>query len=392
MYKIFIRFCSTLAYLTLIQLTTYTNLGAQKFLTSEWFANKKEIRDKKIEEGRTLVTPLIGPAYTPELKFIVAGGIMVSFKGDRQDSTLQRSSLPMILGVSSSGAFFFESRLSLFFLRDKLRIYGDVNFRNLDDHYWGVGYKAGRFTEKSDSLTAYNRTWWQINPKFLWQFKKNYFVGPMIDFNYTKGSEASSGVSDDPAYQKYNDRPFNSGLGIVFQHDTRDIAVNAYTGAFIEFSAIWYGSFMGGKNNYSIYALDLRRYFTLGTKEGRTLALQARARIGINDVPYGEMSQLGTPWDLRGYFWGRYRDRSMLFGIAEYRHRFYRKDGQMSKHGVVGWVGLGSIADKVSEFSDLIPNGGIGYRFEVQPRTNVRLDFGFGEDAFAFYFNFNEAF
>jgi len=39
-----------------------------------------------------------------------------------------------------------------------------------------------------------------------------------------------------------------------------------------------------------------------------------------------------------------------------------------------------------------MPNFGVGYRFEVQPRMNVRFDFGVGRDNFGFYFNFTEAF
>jgi len=34
----------------------------------------------------------------------------------------------------------------------------------------------------------------------------------------------------------------------------------------------------------------------------------------------------------------------------------------------------------------------VGYRFEIQPRSNVRVDFGFGERSSGVYFNFTEAF
>ena len=40
------------------------------------------------------------------------------------------------------------------------------------------------------------------------------------------------------------------------------------------------------------------------------------------------------------------------------------------------------------------PNAGVGLRIEVQPRMNVRLDFGrnFANDQSLFYFNMTEAF
>jgi hypothetical protein len=39
-----------------------------------------------------------------------------------------------------------------------------------------------------------------------------------------------------------------------------------------------------------------------------------------------------------------------------------------------------------------LPNAGVGLRFELQKRMNVRLDYGFGLDSQAFYISFNEAF
>ena len=71
------------------------------------------------------------------------------------------------------------------------------------------------------------------------------------------------------------------------------------------------------------------------------VALQFKTRIGWGDVPYGEMALLGNPFDLRGYTWGRYRDKSMLFFIGEYRHMFEKPSGELSKHGVVTWMGTG---------------------------------------------------
>ena len=127
-------------------------------------------------------------------------------------------------------------------------------------------------------------------------------------------------------------------------------------------------------------------------KPGHTIALQLRGRFGYNNMPYGEMSQLGTPFDLRGYTWGRYRANSMLFGIAEYLHMFYKSNGDISSHGVMLWTGAGSVGTTASDFQNWLPNYGIGYRLTVQPRMNLRLDYGFGRASSGFYFNFNEAF
>lgn len=58
----------------------------------------------------------------------------------------------------------------------------------------------------------------------------------------------------------------------------------------------------------------------------------------------------------------------------------------------MGWLGLGTLGRDYAHLDGLLPNAGLGYRFAIQGRLNARLDFGFGNDSQAFYFNFNEAY
>ena len=71
---------------------------------------------------------------------------------------------------------------------------------------------------------------------------------------------------------------------------------------------------------------------------------------------------------------------------------FNKSSGELSRHGMVAWMGTGSVAENLSGFSNWLPNFGFGYRFEVQPRMNLRIDIGMGRETSGFYFNFNEAF
>lgn len=357
--------------------------------------SKRKIRQakkqEKIDLGKPLFTPLAGPAYTPELGFTLAGGFMLSYKTNPLDSLIQRSSSPIMFGASSTGAIFISTIVSSYWLKDKLRIYADIWYKNMPDHYWGAGYDNGYAKPKSDSTTAYKRNWLWFNPSFLWQFRPDWFMGLNVDYNYTEVSDPSEGVAEDPDYIKYGPKNLNSGLGLIARYDSRDMPVNAYSGTFAEFRSTFYTPALGGDNNYQVYQLDVRQYFQV-SRPGKTVALQFKTRIGVGEMPYGEMSQLGTPFDLRGYIWGRYRDKSMLFFLGEYRHMFEKRSGDLSKHGVVAWMGTGTIAANPSGFDQWLPNFGFGYRFEVQPRMNLRIDVGIGRETSGFYFNFNEAF
>jgi outer membrane protein assembly factor BamA len=272
----------------------------------------------------------------------------------------------------------------------------------MPDHYWGVGYEAGKAPE-GDSTTAYHRTSLNLLPKALWRLSPAIMVGPAIDINYTNATEVSPGMAADPYYLEYGPENQNNGIGGVFQYDTRDVAANAYKGLYLNAQVLSYGSLLGGDNDYVIYDVDYRQYHPLGRK-GKTLAWTARGRWGTGSVPWAELSQLGGGSDVRGYRQGRYRDKIMAYWIVEYRHQFTndKRESGLSRHGYVLFSSVGTVANETTDFGKLqvLPGWGAGYRFEVQPRMNVRVDLAFGREFLesgnkfipSVYFNFTEAF
>ncbi|MCK5824810.1 MAG: BamA/TamA family outer membrane protein [Ichthyobacteriaceae bacterium] len=351
-------------------------------------------KHKIVDNGKFMFTPFIAPGYTPELGALLAAGGLMSFKTTKKDSSIQRTSIPFSVGYTTTGAIVANAIITSYWLKDKLRIDMDFAYKDMPDHYWGIGYENGNNKFKTDSTTAYNRLWWWFNPRFIYQVKPKYFVGLNVDYNYTEGTNAADDVIADYHYSRYGNKPMNSGLGLILRYDSRDIPVDAWSGMFIDFRATNYNTAFGGDNNYNVYQLDYRQYETIGRK-GTVLAWQAKLRITEGDVPYGEMSQIGTPWDLRGYTWGRYRDNNMFFFLTEYRHKFFKQNGELSKHGVVAWIASGTIFNSNTTKQNThkwLPNYGIGYRLELQPRMAVRLDFGIARENSGFYFNFNQAF
>ena len=342
------------------------------------------------------ITPFLAPSVSPEVGVMLVGGGLISFKVDRKSKILQRSSIPFSFGFSTNGSSNFNLKPSLFLKNDKNRIIADIGMKDMPDNYWGVGYEAAREPSKPDSTTSYRRNWWYVNIKYSHQFKKYFFGGILFDYNQTKATELNPTMQEDQYIKEFGTFIRNWSVGLLFQYDSRDITINAYEGVFVELSSNFYRSVGFENPTYQILVLDYRQYKQI-SRPGRTLAWQVKTRIGNDAVPWTEMSQLGTPFDLRGYLWGRYRDKNMLFGIMEYRHMFMRKkprkDGRMmSRFGIVTWVATGSIANNYTEMTNWLPNAGVGFRFEVQERMNARFDLGFGDDTTAFYISFNEAF
>jgi hypothetical protein len=353
----------------------------------------------KIEEGKLIVSPAVIPGYTPELKFMLSGGGIISWTNDRENKQLPRSNMAVGFALSSTGAMVINLRPVTFWADDKLRLNAALWYKDMPDNYWGIGYQNGYGIPESNSTTGYRRQWFQFKFDALVRLANNLFTGLTFDVNHTRGSEESQGVATDPNYLVYNDRPLNTGIGAVVRYDSRDLTVNAWQGLFLDAQILFYGPYLWGDNAYQVVIVDYRQYKRINQRDGRVLAWQLVSRMSFGEVPYGEMSQLGSPFGLRGYTWGQYRDKSMLYLMAEYRHTFSRGDGRLSRHGLVSWAGAGGIYDLESSGSvgssstnRLLPNVGIGYRLEVQPRLNMRLDFGFGRETTGFYFNIVEAF
>ena len=91
---------------------------------------------------------------------------------------------------------------------------------------------------------------------------------------------------------------------------------------------------------------------------------------------------------MRGYYKGRFRDKCATDITFELRQHVYRRSG------IAIWGSVGSIYEKWADicFKRLLPEFGIGYRWEFKKNTNVRLDIGFGKHGSGFLFGINEAF
>lgn len=362
---------------------------------SAFLRNLDTLRDARINMNRAQLTPFIAPSYSPEMEATLTAGGLFTFSLQPKDPLLERSSIPFSIGYSTNKSLQISARANLFGKGDRFRLSGEFWLKNMPDHYWGIGYRNARAVAKSDSTTRYHRNWTRLYTKVVYQFFPGYFAGGILDVDYTRVKDLNPRMAGLPEIQAVGNRVRNAGLGLVVQYDSRDMPVCAYEGWLLDFSAVAYGPRLGGQYNYQTVELDYRRYFPLGHR--RTIAMQVRTKTIFGDVPWPELSQLGTPFDLRGYTWGQFRDNTLLFSIFEYRHMLKRrtlnKRGNYdSRFGFVAWAATGSVGLNYGDLTYWLPNAGLGLRFETQPRMNVRADVGWGVEGMAFYLNFNEAF
>jgi len=177
-----------------------------------------------------------------------------------------------------------------------------------------------------------------------------------------------------------------SGAGIVLSFDTRDNTMFAREGYYITSSAEYYGAALGSDYEFMRFEADFREYLKIS--DGQSLAFQQFAGYMPGNTPFQMMQQLGGDNKMRGYFYGKYRDKGMLMAQAEYRIMPWER------LGFTAFFGAGDVFDSDLKMMNIKYAGGLGIRICLVPeeRANIRIDIGYGRDGMAFIVNAFEAF
>lgn len=365
--------------------------------------SKRALRRQRVAKRNLHYNILGGPSYTPDFGLLVGGSALMTFRMNPSDTTQRRSVVPMAIALMFKGGLNLMTKPQLFFKGDHFRIFGTFSYKNTLENFYGIGYMTNKDYERGKETSEYRYSGIQLNPWFLFRLgKSDFFAGPQIDFNYDKITKPAPGLVEQPSYiaaggteQGYSNQ--SSGLGFLLTYDTRDIPANAYKGIYLDFRGMMYNKAFGGDNNFYRLEIDYRQYKSLGHR--RVLAWTAQTKNVFGNVPLTKYVLSGTPFDLRGYYMGQYRDKSSHVVMVEYRQMINTDKStwmkkMLSHVGYVAWSGCGFMGPTPGKIEGVLPNLGVGIRIEVQPRMNVRLDFGRNtvNKQNLFYFNMTEAF
>ena len=320
-----------------------------------------------------------GPHYSTDTKFgigLVAAGL---YRTDMTDTITPPSDVAVYLDATTSMFFKLGVKGNHIMPFDRSRLSYDVNFSSVATKFWGIGYKNNVNDENESSYKYLNS---QAQVSYVWQIAPRLFVGPMAAFDYINGRRFEKPW----LWEGEADRTFNLGVGFTIQYDTRDFLTNAFKGIYLRVDQRFNPRFLLNKYAFSLTELDFSVY--QGLWRDATLAFQLHSRFTYGNTPWGLLSTLGGSYNMRGYFEGRYRDKSAMDVCLELRQHIWRRNG------IAVWVGAGTVFPKFSalRWNQVLPNYGIGYRWEFKKRVNVRLDLGFGRHQTGFIFSINEAF
>ncbi len=322
---------------------------------------------------------LVGPSYSAATSVglgITASGL---YSWNREDRTLPKSNVSVFANVSLTGMFAVGLRGNNFLPHDKYRMNYQLTFHSYPGDFWGIGYQNG---SNDANKSEYQRIKIQFKPDFLFRLGKTVFLGPVVDVQWTN----SFGFDKDYLLNGADKSVVSAGAGINFTYDSRDFVLNAFRGNYFRFEQMFYPSGFG--NEYAFSYTDLTYCAYQRVWKGGILAGELHTLFNYGDVPWTMLAQVGVLGRMRGYYEGRYRDRNIMEGQLELRQHI------KGRSGIAVWVGLANVFRNFDHiyFDEILPNYGIGYRWEFKKRVNIRFDLGFTKDSPNFTFNINEAF
>ena len=321
-----------------------------------------------------------GPHYASDTKFglgLVAAGL---YRTDPNDSILPPSNVSLYGDVSSVGFYMLGVRGNHIAPKGRYRIDYHLYFYSFPADFWGIGYEMGDNDANKSDMKRWQA---QAEVSFLFRVADNFYIGPMASYDYVIGKH----IERPELLQGMDQHTWNVGAGVSLVYDNRDNLTNPHRGIYLNINQMFRPRFMGNDYAFSTTAFRFDAYQRLG--KGTVLAEDIGANLNFGNPSWGMMAELGGTHSMRGYYEGRYRDKHSLEATVELRQHVWKRNG------IVVWVGAGTVFPKFSALrsKQILPNAGVGYRWEFKKNVNVRLDYGFGKSGQSgFLFNINEAF
>lgn len=324
-------------------------------------------------------------AYSPETSVEFGFSSLLLFQA-KNDTLNRLSEVQAFSFVTLEGQYGLWLDNAIYGNHDNWFFLGRTRFQRFPLLYYGIGPET---PGKDPALIDAN--YLLFRQRVLKKIVPNFFIGPEIDFQQLYNTNFEQ--PDDHSYEKPpgSDGTLNVGLGAALVFDNRHNVLNVRKGFFGEISFLKYHPRLGSEYNFHGVNLDVRSYHPSGSRN--VLAWQVYGNFYRGNIPFNQLALMGGEMIMRGYYSGRYRDKSMI--AAQVEHRWLPL-GFSKRFGAVAFAGAAVVAPKIAEFTTrhIRASGGVGLRYLLFPKKDIylRLDVGFTEDGPGFYLFTGEAF
>lgn len=338
------------------------------------FGTCQLVAQDSLKRKKVKILPVPSFGYEPETKTHV-GAVSLFTLDFYQDGKTRTSNAKAEFNYTWRKQSIFEIEWDYFFKEEKWFTQGEIHFSKYPDFYYGIGPDS---PETGELLYESNRI--TIETGLFRNLGQQVFTG--LGLRYLSYRNVGTEGEVNPFAELQDTRIF--GIKAALFKDSRNNLLTPTAGRFYKFEL---GQNFGDKN-YTTIALDLRQYHRLKNKH--TLAFRFYNRLTINTPAFYDYAVLGGDEFVRGYFFGRFRDRHLSTLQTEFRTHLFWK---------LGLAVFGGVSTLYPDFSDIAeyikPNYGMGIRFLVDKEgdTYLRFDYALGSaDQSGFYISFGESF
>ena len=127
-----------------------------------------------------------GPYYSSDTKFgigLVAAGL---YRADTTDTITPVSDVSLYAKATTSMMFTLGLSGNHILKHDRSRFVYDVNFSSIKTYFWGIGYDKDVDDANKSSYRYLNS---QIRASYVWKLAPNFYLGPLVSFDYINGSK-----------------------------------------------------------------------------------------------------------------------------------------------------------------------------------------------------------
>ncbi len=352
-------------------------------------SEKPERKKSRTEIG---IFPAVGYTLQTGFAAVISGNIVIYQKHHGlTDSTRFPSSIFTSISYSQKKQVILPFQSALFFNKNHMILLSDWKYLRYPSYTYGLGMN----TSPEDS-SFLNYQYLKFHQSVLFEVMPHVFLGAgyALDFFWKiKEVYPKESASD---FEKYGLKESSVSSGITFHliRDTRDNAINAFRGSFINLIIGPRFTFLGSDANWTSLIFEYRKFLRLPRQSNNILAFWTYNWFTLaGHPPYLNLPNTG--WDFptgRGYIQSRFRSNNMLDAEAEYRI-------QLSRNGLFGinlYSNLQSFTDiNTWKFGNPAPGAGLGLRIKLNKysRTNISVDYGFGrQGSSGFFVNLGEVF
>lgn len=357
-----------------------------------------------------LIIPAIGSQ--PATGFFFGAVAQYTFKGKQASDKYSIANLGIT--YTTKNQWLVNVKNNILLNNNKIFLSGDYRLYLFSQPNYGLGTEIIPHHSKKNNFSIdsiaqpMDYDYFKFHQTVSFEVYKNFYVGGGVNLDWYASIDDKDLDVENGKYtyhytysQKhgFDDLEyFLSGVSLNLVYDSRDNQVNSTRGWFANINYRFNPVLFHNQEYSNVLYAEYRHFIPLSSKNERyILALWAYGQfITRGKVPYLNLPAIG--WDQRsrsgeGYTQGLFRGNGLIYLSTEFRFPI-TCDQMISGTVFTNFVTASNVDNNTSLFKSVQPAAGLGLRILIdkKTRTNLIVDYAWGNNSKGFYLNAGETF